>query len=79
MSLITQVISRLSTEFAMTDLGSLSFFLGISATRSAQGLFLSQTAFAKEILSRADMTSCNPYSKPTDTKPKLSSFGNPLF
>lgn len=40
-SLITRVITRLSYEFAMTDLGPLSFFLGISATRSTDSLFLS--------------------------------------
>lgn len=33
-SLINRVISRLSSEFSMTDLGPLSFFLGIAATRS---------------------------------------------
>ncbi|KAL4564754.1 hypothetical protein LXL04_028825 [Taraxacum kok-saghyz] len=59
-SLIQRVILCLSSEFAMTDLGPLSFFLGIAATRTAKSLFLSQTAFAKEILSRAHMTSCNP-------------------
>ena len=74
-SLITRFITRLSSDFAMTDLGLLSFFLRISATRSTDSLFLSQMTFAKEILSRADMTSCNPCSTPTDTKPKLSLFG----
>lgn len=71
-SLITRVIDRLSSEFSMTDLGSLSFFLGIAASRTSEGLFLSQSAFAKEILSRADMSSCNPCRTPTDTNPKIS-------
>jgi hypothetical protein len=34
-------ISHLSTEFAMKDLGPLSYFLGISVKRSHDGLFLS--------------------------------------
>ncbi|GJT84447.1 ribonuclease H-like domain-containing protein [Tanacetum coccineum] len=45
----------LSSEFAMTDLGSLNYFLGVSAQRSKSGLFLSQTKFAEEILERAHM------------------------
>lgn len=77
-ALVTRVISRLSSEFPMSDLGPLSFFLGISATRSSSGLFLAQAAFTQEILARADMVSCNPCSTPTDTKPKLSSDGEPF-
>ena len=77
-ALVAKVISCLSAEFAMTDLGQLSYFLGIVATRSSSGLFLSQSSFAREILIRTDMASCNPCLTPADTKSKLSSFGNPV-
>ncbi|KAJ9564595.1 LOW QUALITY PROTEIN: hypothetical protein OSB04_000561, partial [Centaurea solstitialis] len=77
-SLISRVISQLSSEFPMSDLGPLSFFLGIAASRSKSGLFLSQTAFAQEILARADMVSCNPCSTPADTKTKLAVDGEPV-
>lgn len=40
-SLITGVISHHSSEFSMIDLGPLSFFLGIDATRFTDSLFLS--------------------------------------
>ena len=40
------IISRLSSEFAMKDLGHLSYFLGIAVTRHAGGLFLSQKKYA---------------------------------
>ncbi|KAJ9561483.1 hypothetical protein OSB04_006643 [Centaurea solstitialis] len=75
---ISMVISQLSSEFPMSDLGLLSFFLGIVASRSKSGLFLSQSAFAQEILARADMVSCNPCSTPTDTKTKLAVDGEPV-
>ncbi|GJZ14371.1 ribonuclease H-like domain-containing protein [Tanacetum coccineum] len=39
---LQRIIASLHSEFAMTDLGSLNYFLGISAQRSASGLFLSQ-------------------------------------
>ncbi|GKD21764.1 ribonuclease H-like domain-containing protein [Tanacetum coccineum] len=52
-TLLQRIIDSLHGEFAMTDLGSLNYFLGISAQRTASGLFLSQSKFAKEILERA--------------------------
>ncbi|KAJ9565370.1 hypothetical protein OSB04_001336 [Centaurea solstitialis] len=59
-TLISMVISKLSSEFPMSDLGSLSFFLGVAASRSKSGLFLSQSAFAQEILARADRSRAIP-------------------
>jgi len=41
-ALLRHITERLNSEFAMTDLGDLHHFLGISVTRSADGLFLSQ-------------------------------------
>jgi hypothetical protein len=72
------IISKLGSEFAMKDLGPLSYFLGISVTRHSGGLFLSQKKYAKEIIERAGMSSSNPSPTPVDTKAKLSiSSGNP--
>jgi hypothetical protein len=41
-TLLQHVTSRLHSEFAMTDLGKLHHFLGISVTRDSSELFLSQ-------------------------------------
>jgi len=68
----TSIISLLSSEFAMKDLGPLSYFLGISVTRHSGGLFLSQKKYAEEILERAGMSSCKSCPTPVDTKSKLS-------
>lgn len=35
-------MSLLATKFAMKDLGDLSYFLGVAATRNDQSLFISQ-------------------------------------
>jgi hypothetical protein len=40
--LLQQLLDRLHSEFAMTDLGDLHYFLGITVTRSSDGLILSQ-------------------------------------
>nr|GEV12813.1 ribonuclease H-like domain-containing protein [Tanacetum cinerariifolium] len=72
------VSSLLHAEFAMTDLGPLNYFLGISATRTTSGIFLSQTKYATEILGRAQMLNCNPCRNPVDTEKKLGPKGSPI-
>ncbi|KAK1415538.1 hypothetical protein QVD17_31321 [Tagetes erecta] len=70
--LLQSIIKTLSREFAMTDLGTLHHFLGITATRSDKGLFLSQASYTRDILHRASMTNCKPCVTPVDTSAKLS-------
>ncbi|KAJ0954577.1 putative RNA-directed DNA polymerase [Helianthus annuus] len=78
-SLLQQFITQLSTEFAMSDFGSLHHFLGITVTRDYNSLFLAQTQYARDILHRANMTACKPCHTPVDTNSKLSaSDGSPL-
>ncbi|GJT49335.1 ribonuclease H-like domain-containing protein [Tanacetum coccineum] len=77
-TLLQRIITLLHSEFTMTDLGSLNYFLGICAQRSPSGLFLSQSKFAEEILERAHMEHCNPCKTPVDTESKLGSDGDPV-
>jgi hypothetical protein len=66
------IMMLLASEFAMKDLGPLSYFLGIAVTRHTGGLFLCQKNYAAEIIDRAGMSSCKPSATPVDTKQKLS-------
>ena len=67
-----------ASEFAMKDLGTPSYFLGLAVTHHPGGLFLSQRKYASEIIERTGMTSCKPTATPVDTKSKLStSSGSP--
>lgn len=76
---LQHIITLLSSEFTMADLGPLSYFLGISVTRSKGVMFLSQRKYAEEILQRANMTNCKPVTTPADTKSKLSvNSGTPI-
>ncbi|GJW12478.1 ribonuclease H-like domain-containing protein [Tanacetum coccineum] len=77
-SLLQLIIGSLHKEFAMTDLGSLNYFLGISVTRDSSGLFLSQKKYASEILERAYMVNYNPSRTPVDTKYKLEADADPV-
>ncbi|KAM0041545.1 putative RNA-directed DNA polymerase [Helianthus debilis subsp. tardiflorus] len=70
--LLTSIITMLSREFAMTDLGQLHHFFGITATRDSTGLFLSQAQYTRDILHWANMTGGKPCATPCDTNSKLS-------
>nr|GEV58191.1 reverse transcriptase domain-containing protein [Tanacetum cinerariifolium] len=70
-ALLQRIIHFLHQEFAMTNLGSLNYFLGIFVTRDSSGMFLSQKKYVVEILERAGMVNCNPNRTPVDTKSKL--------
>ncbi|XP_071713967.1 uncharacterized mitochondrial protein AtMg00810-like [Rutidosis leptorrhynchoides] len=72
-SLCTFIMALLAREFAMKDLGNLSYFLGIHVSRNSEGLFLNQNKYASEIIERADLVNCNPVKTPVDTNGKLSS------
>ncbi|GJT56319.1 ribonuclease H-like domain-containing protein [Tanacetum coccineum] len=75
-ALLQQIISSLHTKFAMTDLGSLNYFLGISVTRDSSRMFLSQKKYAVDILERAGMVNCNPNRTPVDNESKLGVIGD---
>ena len=75
--LLHRTIVALQREFAMKDLGPLHHFLGITAERRPQGLFLHQRQYAIDILERAGMSDCKPCSTPVDTQAKLSEDDGP--
>nr|GEU31583.1 hypothetical protein [Tanacetum cinerariifolium] len=78
-ALLQHIITLLHSEFAMTYLGSLNYFLGISTQRSKSGLFLSQSKITEEILERAHMQNCNPLSSSSVLMVTLSTSGYCVF
>ncbi|GJU98562.1 ribonuclease H-like domain-containing protein [Tanacetum coccineum] len=77
-ALLQCIIDSLHGEFVMTDLGSLNYFLGILAQRTASGLFLSQSNYSEEILEKAHMQQCNPCRTRMDTESKIRPDGAPV-
>jgi hypothetical protein len=63
---------QMSTRYKMSDLGLLSFYLGIEVRQGSDGISLSQAAYACKILERAGMGSCNPCHTPMEHCLKLS-------
>ena len=62
----------------MMDLGSLNYFLGISALRTSSGMFLSQSKYVEEILERAHVQPCNPCRSPVYTESNLGLDDDPV-
>lgn len=71
-SLLEQLMDCLHSEFSMTDLGDLSFFLDISVQHDSDGLHLSQRQYAIDLLQHTGMVECHSTSAPIDTQAKLS-------
>lgn len=62
--MVTSFISTLKSEFTMTDLGSVHYFLGIQIQETSSGLFLSQTRYIQHLLEKAKMADCKPRPTP---------------
>jgi len=58
----------------MTDLGLKKYFLGLEITQRYFGIFVSQEAYAKDILKKSKMEDCNPITTPMELDMKLSKF-----
>lgn len=62
--LIKQVKTYLHDAFTIKDLGIVKYFLGMEFIRSAEGIFVSQTKYAMDILRDAGMMNCTPVTTP---------------
>jgi hypothetical protein len=58
--------------FSMSDLGLLSYYLGIEVKQDSQGIHISQTAYAAKILEKSGMKNCNSSQTPMEPRLKLS-------
>ena len=48
---VAALLHDLKREFALKDLGDLHYFLGIEVKRNKEGIILSQSKYARDILS----------------------------
>ncbi|KAK2984034.1 hypothetical protein RJ640_001195 [Escallonia rubra] len=63
---------EIAKEFEMTAIGLMSYYLGIEVKQRDDGIFISQEAYAKEVLKRFNMENCNPISIPIEVEKKFS-------
>lgn len=78
-TLLQATIDSLSSRFSLKDLGNLSYFLGIEAVRTNQGLYLTQRRYILDLLTRANMLTAKSVSTPMASAPKITIHsGTPL-
>nr|XP_017228100.1 PREDICTED: uncharacterized mitochondrial protein AtMg00810-like [Daucus carota subsp. sativus] len=58
-------------KFEMSDMGKLSYYLGIEVEQSKGSIKLKQTGYAKKIIEKAGMKDCNPTKYPMDPKERI--------
>jgi hypothetical protein len=63
---------QMMSKFSMTDLGLLSYYLGIEVKQEADGITLCQSGYASRILDKMGMSNCNPSNTPMEHRLKLS-------
>lgn len=71
-NLITEFKKQMAVMFKMSDLGLLSYYLGIEVRQSSDGIALSQSNYARKILEKGRMLGCNPCQVPMEARLKLS-------
>ncbi|CAL8993966.1 unnamed protein product [Prunus brigantina] len=69
---ITQLILDLGRQFSMKDLGPLHYFLGMEVVRTSTGLYLSQSKYILDLLTRTKMLDCKPLPTPAVGGRRLS-------
>ncbi|WVZ53157.1 hypothetical protein U9M48_004138 [Paspalum notatum var. saurae] len=66
-----KLIQELKIDFAVKDLGLLSYFLGIEVKKARNGILLSQRRYAIDLLKKVNMQKCNAISTPMASAEKL--------
>jgi histone deacetylase 1/2 len=73
------VINLLQADFAIKDMGELSFFLNIEAIRIDHGLYLSQRRYILDLLMHNNMDKAKPYVTPMSTSLPLTKYDGVPF
>lgn len=69
--LVEKFKQEMKKVFEMTDLGLMSFFLGMEIMQAEHEIFICQKKYAKEILNRVNFGDCKAVSTPMNQKEKL--------
>ncbi|KAD4888381.1 hypothetical protein E3N88_20454 [Mikania micrantha] len=75
----TNIINRLSSSFALKDLGQLHYFLGIEVVHHHHNLILSQRKYILDIIHRVGLSQCKPVATPMSTSHVLLPDDSPLL
>jgi hypothetical protein len=63
----------MESEFQMSMMGGLTFFLGIQVKQMKQGTFMHQVKYTKDLMKKFNMTELKPVSTPMSSAASLGS------
>ncbi|KAA3481349.1 Retrovirus-related Pol polyprotein from transposon TNT 1-94 [Gossypium australe] len=72
LELIDKFKEEMKGVFEMTDLGEMTFFLGMQVRQKQNEIFVCQQKYAKEVLNKFNMEACKSTATPMDQKEKIS-------
>ena len=78
-SKLQQFTSGLNTMFALKDLGPLTYFLGIEVHMDDTGIYLSQSKYVKDMLTKAEMQHLKLCATPMATGKSISKTDSELM
>ena len=64
--------AAMQAKFRMSDLGLLSYYLGIEVRQEANGVTIAQSAYAQKIIEKAGLAGCKSRETPMEARLKLS-------
>ncbi|KAI3516558.1 hypothetical protein L1887_15477 [Cichorium endivia] len=67
---------EMNAKFEMSDLGLLTYYLGIEVSQHENCITLKQEAYARNLLEKTRMLECNPTKSPMEHKTKLTKDGD---
>lgn len=63
--------AQMNKEFEMSDLGKLAYYLGIEVEQNGAFTELKQSAYARKLLEKANLLTCNPVKYPMEPRVQL--------
>lgn len=63
---------EMNNQFDMSDLGKLTYYLGIEVEQGKDYIELKQSAYARKVLEKAGLLDCNPTKYPFDPKEQIT-------
>jgi hypothetical protein len=72
-SIVSRFQEMMESEFQMSMMGELTFFLGIQAKQMKQGTFMHQAKYTKDLMKKFNMSELKPVSTPMSSAASLGS------
>ncbi|XP_038889191.1 uncharacterized mitochondrial protein AtMg00810-like [Benincasa hispida] len=71
-SMFDEFKREMAKDFEITDIGLMSYYLGIEVKQGEDGIFISQEGYVKKVLKKFNMNDANPFGTPMECGVKIT-------